>query len=235
MIYVRCFTIILLSIIASMRSYQHIRQLYRSKSSLFRSFSTTNNNIEPTTLIPSNTIDYYSSTTSLEDNKIEFGDYNLIASQNANNINNKQYKLIEIIGTNNNTININDKVWIRGRISTVRAKGNACFIVLRSNSFYTIQCVHFKSKEQPEQSKALIKYVNSINIESIVDVYGTIVTADIKSCTQNNVEIVIEKIFTISKAPTQLPFLLVDAARTQSEIDASQESERPFPNVPQVS
>ena len=218
-----------------MRSYQHIRQLYRTKSSLFRSFSTTNNNIEPTTLIPSNTIDYYSTTTSFEDNKIEFGDYNLIASQNASSINSKQYKLIETIGTNNNTTNINDKVWIRGRISTVRAKGNACFIVLRGNSFYTIQCVHFKNKEQPEQSKALIKYVNSINIESIVDIYGTIVSADIKSCTQNNVEIVIEKIFTISKAPTQLPFLLVDAARIQSEIDASQESERPFPNVPQVS
>ena len=167
------------------------------------------------------------------DNKIQYGDYSLIASQQA-----IQRKFVDVskLGTDTTTDNgipSENKIWIRGRLSAVRAKGNACFLVLRYNSFYTVQCCHFKNKEQPDISKELIKYASTLPPESIVDIYGTIVPATVKSCSQNNVEIQIEKLFTLSRAPVQLPFLLQDAGRTQKEIDESQSTERPFPNVPQ--
>ena len=62
---------------------------------------------------------------------------------------------------------------------------------------------------------------------------GVVASADVKSCSQNNVEIQIKKLFTVSRAPVQLPFLLEDASRSQAEIDASQNDERPFAGVSQ--
>ena len=38
----------------------------------------------------------------------------------------------------------------------------------------------------------------------------------------------------VSRAPAVLPFLLDDAARSQTDIDASQSTERPLATVPQV-
>lgn len=176
-------------------------------------------------------VDYFS--VDQTDGKIQCGDYSLIASQGGSS----KRSFVDVsklgVSSTDNPIALNSKVWLRGRLSAVRAKGNACFLVVRSGSFYTIQCCHFKNKEQPEISKELIKYASAIATESIIDVYGTIVSADVKSCTQNNVELQIEKIFTVSRAPVQLPFLLQDAGRTQKEIDDSQSTERPFPNVPQ--
>ncbi len=72
-------------------------------------------------------------------------------------------------------------------------------------------------------------------MESIIDVFGTVVPADVKSCSQTNVEIQLQKVFTVSRAPVQLPFLLEDASRPQVEIDLSRSTERPFSAVPQVS
>ena len=124
-------------------------------------------------------------------------------------------------------------MWLRGRVSSVRAKGNTCFIVLRSNSFYTVQACHFKDKTNPDPSKALIKFVEGLTLESIVDVYGTVAAADVKSCSQGDVELQMRKIFVVSRAPVQLPFLLDDAARSEDEIELSQSSDRPYARVGQ--
>lgn len=42
------------------------------------------------------------------------------------------------------------------------------------------------------------------------------------------------QIYTVSRAPATLPFLLEDASRSQIEIDLSQETDRPFASVLQV-
>ena len=42
------------------------------------------------------------------------------------------------------------------------------------------------------------------------------------------------QIFTVSRAPASLPFLLEDASRSQTDIDLSQETGRPFASVLQV-
>lgn len=80
----------------------------------------------------------------------------------------------------------------------------------------------------------MIKYVNSVPLESVVDIYGTLASADVKSCSQSTVELQIMKIFTVSRAPVTLPFLLEDASRSEKDIEASQDTERPFAGVTQV-
>lgn len=165
-------------------------------------------------------------------NLLDFGDYELIASQGQVQ---HQYTPVAELGKAESPVKVGDKVWIRGRISSLRAKGNACFLVIRQHADYTIQACHFKQKDPnlATQSKDLIKFVSGLTLESIVDIYGTVVSADVKACTQNNVEIQLEKIFTVSRAPSTLPFLLEDAARSQADIDASQQTERPFAAVSQ--
>lgn len=164
-------------------------------------------------------------------NSLQFGDLELIASQQKSPI---EYTDVSKLGTSEGPA-VGTKVWIRGRVNSVRAKGNVCFLVLRSKAFYTIQACHFKDKQSPEESKSLIKYVSALSAESIVDIYGEITAADVKACSQNNVEIQIKKIFTVSRAPSVLPFLLEDAGRSQKEIDESQSTDRPYSGVNQVS
>jgi len=181
-----------------------------------------------TTTTESNTADYYGMATG-EGTNLSFGDYSTIASQSHTG---RVFTTPKTLGTPEGP-KPGDTVWLRGRVSSVRAKGNACFMILRSDSFYTVQACHFKDKEQPEESKSLIKFVGGIPLESIVDIMGVVASADVKSCSQNNVEIQIRKIFTVSRAPVVLPFLLEDAARSQADIDASANSERPFAGVSQ--
>jgi aspartyl-tRNA synthetase len=75
---------------------------------------------------------------------------------------------------------------------------------------------HFKDKTQAEASKQLIKFAAGIALESIVDVLGTVAAAEVKSCSQNDVEVAMEKLFVVSRAPVALPFLLEDAARSDA-------------------
>lgn len=141
---------------------------------------------------------------------------------------------MSVLGTTSSSApKVDEDIWIRGRVSSVRAKGNTCFLVIRADGFYTLQACHFKDKQFPEPSKAMIKFVEGLALESIVDIYGTVANADIKSCTQGNVEIRIRKLFVVSRAPVQLPFLIEDASRSEEEIDKSQETERPFARVGQ--
>ena len=41
------------------------------------------------------------------------------------------------------------RVWLRGRLNSIRVKGGSCFLVVRQNSFDTIQACFFKDKENP--------------------------------------------------------------------------------------
>jgi hypothetical protein len=166
------------------------------------------------------------------DKSIQHGNYGIIASQTEVD---RVYIDACDLGTQTSVASkVGDTVWIRARVANVRAQGNSCFIVLRSGSFYTVQACHFKDKSDAEASKALIKFVGAIPLESIVDIQGTIAAADVKGCTQKNVEIHIRKLFVVSRAPVTLPFLLDDAARTEKEILETAASDRPLVGVSQV-
>jgi aspartyl/asparaginyl-tRNA synthetase len=173
-------------------------------------------------------VDYFTIDSSSGD--LRFGDLQLIASQRKSDI---EYTDVSKLGTNEGPP-VGTKIWIRGRIATTRGKGNAVFLVIRNKSFYTIQTCHFKNKSQPDLSKSLLKFASNIPVESIVDICGEVTAAEVKSCTQHNVEIQIEKIFVVSRAPSSLPFLIDDASKSQEDIDKSQNSDRPFHPVHQV-
>lgn len=107
-------------------------------------------------------------------------------------------------------------VWVRGRLHTSRATGKLCFFVLRQKQ-YTIQCVLAASETV---SKPMVKFAASINKESIIDIQGLIKTAPakIESCTQQNVEVHVEKVYVVSNSEPVLPFQLEDASRPDSEV-----------------
>lgn len=124
------------------------------------------------------------------------------------------------------------KVWIRARVATVRVKGKTSFVVLRQHSLHTVQAVKFKSKEDGgESATAFAKFFKTMPLESVVDVLGTLVEANVSGCTQSNVELQMERAYCVSQASPSLPFLLADAQRSEEEIEASLKTDRPYVRV----
>ncbi|CAM9132998.1 unnamed protein product [Chrysoparadoxa australica] len=129
-----------------------------------------------------------------------------------------------------------DRVWVRARVHTVRAKGGSAFMVLRGEGGSTVQALKFRAKGEPEaveDSKRLIKYVGGLPLEAVVDVYGELAAADVKSCTVADMELVMERCHAVSRADAMLPFLVEDAARSEDEVEASQLTDRPYPRLGQ--
>lgn len=124
-------------------------------------------------------------------------------------------------------------VWVRARIGNVRAKGNSCFIVLRQGPFDTVQACYFKDKNDPERSKAMLKFMEGLTSESVVDIQGTLAAANVKSCSVNDVELSIQRVYVVSSAEPILPFQLEDAGRPEAVVEESQGTERPFPRIGQ--
>ena len=129
--------------------------------------------------------------------------------------------------------NAGQRVWLRGRISSIRAKGGSCFLVLRQNSFDTIQACYFKDKENPDRSTKMMKYLKTLTVESMVDLEGIVSSAEVRSCSVQDAELVITRIHAVSKADAMLPFLVEDAARSENEVEESQGTDRPFPRLGQ--
>jgi lysyl-tRNA synthetase class II len=153
-------------------------------------------------------INYYENSAGNGTNLL-FGDYQSIASESQIK---RDYQEIDKISTSH-TQGQGDPIWLRGRVQSIRVKGNASFLVLRSNASSTIQVTYFKDKTNAIESKKLLKYLEGLTVESIVDVRGKVVSANVLSCTQSDVEVNLSQIFVVSRAPSVLPFRLEDAAR----------------------
>lgn len=109
-------------------------------------------------------------------------------------------------------------VVVRGRAQTIRAVGKKmAFVVVREKGF-TVQCV--VTEKEGLVSRQMVKFVASLNRESIVDVHGslTVPSSPIKGATQQ-VEIQVSKIYCVGKALSTLPINLEDAARSEAEIE----------------
>ena len=48
-------------------------------------------------------------------------------------------------------------MWLRARVANVRSKGSSAFLVLRQGAFTTVQACLFKDKENPDESKRMLK------------------------------------------------------------------------------
>ena len=145
----------------------------------------------------------------------------------------RQYTMISDLGVPGGDASPGQEVWVRGRLSVLRAGANNCFLVLRSQGKYTVQACFFKDKKTPKQSKSMLGDLGSLTEESIIDVRGTIAEADVKSCSQSNVELQITEVVLISAAEPKLPFEIADAGRSEADIVASEDTERPFPRIGQ--
>ncbi|CAH2305404.1 aspartate--tRNA ligase, cytoplasmic [Pelobates cultripes] len=111
--------------------------------------------------------------------------------------------------------NADKTVWVRARVHTSRAKGKQCFLVLRQQQFNVQALVAVGDRA----SKQMVKFAANITKESIVDVEGIIRKVDqkIESCTQQDVELHVERIYVISAAEPRLPLQLEDAVRAETE------------------
>ncbi|XP_015924414.2 aspartate--tRNA ligase, cytoplasmic isoform X2 [Parasteatoda tepidariorum] len=108
-------------------------------------------------------------------------------------------------------------IWVRGRLHTSRVKGKQCFFVLRQTQ-HTIQCLLSVSEKT---SKQMVKFVGGVTKESIIDVEGYIKASPIKieSCSQQNVEMHVSKVFVVSASEARLPLQIEDASRPEIEND----------------
>jgi nondiscriminating aspartyl-tRNA synthetase len=103
-------------------------------------------------------------------------------------------------------------VKIRARLQRSRIKGKGGFIVLRE-SFHTLQGCIFVT--EGAVSKQMLKFIEALPLESIVDVEGKIKLAQtpIESCSQQQIELEISTIYLVVDAVTVLPFQFEDANR----------------------
>ncbi|KAI6703688.1 hypothetical protein NL676_012824 [Syzygium grande] len=76
------------------------------------------------------------------------------------------------------------------------------------------------TEQEGSVSRQMVKFVASLNRESIVDVHGTLTvpSSPIKGASQQ-VEIQVNRLYCVSKALPTLPINLEDAARSEAEID----------------
>eukprot|EP00339_Tiarina_fusa_P026522 CAMPEP_0117031312 /NCGR_PEP_ID=MMETSP0472-20121206/22522_1 /TAXON_ID=693140 ORGANISM="Tiarina fusus, Strain LIS" /NCGR_SAMPLE_ID=MMETSP0472 /ASSEMBLY_ACC=CAM_ASM_000603 /LENGTH=605 /DNA_ID=CAMNT_0004739615 /DNA_START=125 /DNA_END=1942 /DNA_ORIENTATION=+ len=119
------------------------------------------------------------------------------------------------------------KILVRGFLQTSRGVGKGVFVLVRS-TLYTVQGVAFQGGDI---SQAMVKYIDGLPLESVVDMEGmvTVPDAPIDSATQKMVEIQITSFNCVSKANQALPFLMIDACRPdekkESDVGANEESE----------
>ncbi|XP_065176204.1 aspartate--tRNA ligase, cytoplasmic-like [Sycon ciliatum] len=106
-------------------------------------------------------------------------------------------------------------VLVRARLHTSRLTGKYCFVVLRQQC-YTVQGIVTKGDKV---SKQMLKFASGIPKESIVDAIGVVRTVEkpVTSCTQQNVELHVQELFTVSKSEPRLPLQIEDASRTEAE------------------
>jgi len=128
---------------------------------------------------------------------------------------------------------IGSEVLVRGRLASLRVQGNSAFLVVRSSALYTVQAVFFKDKATPVQSKEMLARLKRLTCESVVEVRGVLSEAEVLACSQKNVELAISKVTLVSAAEPKLPFELIDAARSEAEVDESEKTDRPFPRLGQ--
>ncbi|CAN6674559.1 hypothetical protein TRVA0_056S00782 [Trichomonascus vanleenenianus] len=120
------------------------------------------------------------------------------------------------------------EIVFRARLHTSRLQGNKmCFVSLRQRDS-TIQAIAAVRGDQV--SKQFVKWAGSISLESLVLVYGTVMAtpAPVHSATVQDAEIQINRLYTVSETPAQMPMLIEDASRSEEE---AQEKGLPVVNL----
>ncbi|KND02877.1 aspartate-tRNA ligase [Spizellomyces punctatus DAOM BR117] len=113
---------------------------------------------------------------------------------------------------------VDQTILLSARVQTSRPTGSKkCFLTLRQGTV-TVQGV--LTVDDTTISKQMQKFAASISVESLVLVEAKVVEAlkEVTSCTVQNLELQIEKLYVISEA-SRLPFTLEDASRPEPEFE----------------
>ena len=81
------------------------------------------------------------------------GDYETTMSHGESG---RDFKLAADLGRDGG-VPTGESVWLRARVANVRSKGSSAFLVLRQGAFTTVQACLFKDKENPDESKRMLK------------------------------------------------------------------------------
>lgn len=100
---------------------------------------------------------------------------------------------------------------MRGRLYNSRAKGNAAFLVIRDQTHTLQACGFVNAEETPNVTKEMVKFINWIPKESIIDVTGQIRAAKVDSCSIKDWEFNISDIHVVTTSTQTLPFQISDA------------------------
>lgn len=104
------------------------------------------------------------------------------------------------------------KIWLRARVNTCRKQGGKlCFLNLRQN-LATVQAVIFGAE--------MAGFAGALPDESVVDVFGEVSCPEvpIKTATQGDVEVQVERIYCVGRSQT-LPLQLADLQRSEEECE----------------
>eukprot|EP00128_Syssomonas_multiformis_P016096 Colp12_sorted_trinity150504_noHs@30061 len=115
--------------------------------------------------------------------------------------------------------NHDQSVLIRARVHNTRGTGKNCFLVLRDR-YSTLQGI---LGVNDVISKGMVKFASALSKETIVDVEGVIKKVDqkIESCSKNDIEIQVSKLFVVSAAEPRLPLSIEDASRPEVEDESA--------------
>ncbi|XP_068716232.1 aspartate--tRNA ligase, cytoplasmic-like [Montipora foliosa] len=110
---------------------------------------------------------------------------------------------------------VGKRVLVRARLHTTRGTGKQCFMIFRDRQ-YTVQGI---CAVNDTVSKGMVKFASGINRESILDVEGEVKLAaqKVQSCSQEDVEIFVDKVFVVSLAEPRLPLQIEDASRPETD------------------
>jgi len=105
---------------------------------------------------------------------------------------------------------LNQEVLLRARAHSTRIKGKGGFLILRESCF-SAQCTIFAGEKA---SIHMVKYVDGITMESVVEVLGVCKApkVPIETCSQLDVEVEILEVHVVSRAQPGLPLQILDAA-----------------------
>lgn len=143
-----------------------------------------------------------------QENGDNFGTLPLIQSASRPR---KQYADISTLSTDFNT----KLVLLRVRVQAIRATSSMCFLVFRQG-MYTVQGIVPK-----KTSRELFNFAQKIPKESLVEIEGTITISEsrVQSVTQQTIEVLISKLFIISKATSPLPLQLEENASLETRLN----------------
>ena len=110
-------------------------------------------------------------------------------------------------------VSADEEVTVQARVQNARVQtGKLVFLLLRQG-FSTIQAVVAAGDESSQVSRQMTKWTASLNLESIVEVFGVVQKTKnpVASATVSDLEIHVKKLYVVAEAISQFPMQLESA------------------------